>query len=660
MKEGPMIRILFVLLTVIFFTGGTVFAHEQDAKYTTDELHSAYEAVADEYSLFGGYRFVNFSGSQRVDEYEYLKDSVTLGGSAKAFQYPHRIEVDLDGKNSKDYFGEVRYGYKNIGTFRWINRTLFHNLENITLGDPTGLEEIRDAGRDYGVKAALNNFLFKARAPRFPLHFYVEGLLFDKEGEQQQRFLGGSGYFGAGEKRISEERDINWETRDYRVGINSHLNFLEADLSHEEKRFDASKDTVLFDTFTAASSRPAGEYPHNHIPNFNGSSDTLKIHTNYTGKLVGSATLTNKDKENELSGTKATYFFGAGALTWMPVTKLTCFFKYRHQRRNLDNPSSVTIYDRTDPSISYGSSSVRKSINATTDFYSGTLRYRPFHGMTLRSIYTFEEVDRSFDAADYQFLVEKKTRKSTLALQGDLRLNKDLKMKAEYRHKEFDFPAYNIQPNRSNEGDLSFTWTPTTRINSYLSYSIVKESRNDLHFPESDVPQDREVRKDRVLASVTSQVTQRFSATASYAYFRDQIKQDIIYGVSSGVSLPDLNVPYKTRVNNYAFNAGYQWNENLYLNAGVSLTDSTGSIVETHRDTLGILSDPNFPLLIPSLTGVRIKETSYTLSGNYELKKGVFLGADFQYRDFNDELDQVDDVEDGISRILLVKISKKW
>jgi hypothetical protein len=51
------------------------------------------------------------------------------------FSFPHRFHLELDIKNRKDYFGDISYAYEDIILFRGINRTLFHNLDNISLVD---------------------------------------------------------------------------------------------------------------------------------------------------------------------------------------------------------------------------------------------------------------------------------------------------------------------------------------------------------------------------------------------------------------------------------------------------------------------------------------------------------------------------------------------
>ncbi len=64
---------------------------------------------------------------------------------------------------------------------------------------------------------------------------------------------------------------------------------------------------------------------HNLIPELKSSTNTLKLHTSYTGGLVASATLSQTDKENRDSGAKADYLFAAGDVTWMPMTAADLF-----------------------------------------------------------------------------------------------------------------------------------------------------------------------------------------------------------------------------------------------------------------------------------------------------------------------------------------------
>ncbi len=610
-------------------------------------------------SLSLGYRAAAPIGSGRADEYDYLHDAVTFGANGQLLALPHRFHLDVDIRNREDTLGHLNYGFGDLLLIEVVHRSLFHHLENIRLEDldPAALD-IRDSGEDYALEIMIDDIAVAFKAPRFPMHLYARGSRFDKAGDRQLRFLDGSGWFN-NTVRTSTPRRIDWQTQHYGIGINSHLGPIEVDLSHWEKRFDVKGSRRLFDLYSGAgfppgSQRPAGEFPHNGTPEFKGSATTLKVHSNYTGKLVGTATLSTKENRNEVSGAEADYFVGAAGLTWMPVTKLTVFLNYRRVARDLDNPGAVIIRDRTVPAISYGNPDVRDSISADTDTYSATLRYRPFSRLTLRAKYRFEEVTRE-DSEAWELIPDSTTRRA-LTLSGDAHPAKGLKAKVEYTHKEVDDPVSNVEPNRLNRAKLSIAWTPMPRLQTLLGYTLSREERNDPIFAATDAADDRDVRWDRVLASGTFLVSDHVALTTTYAYLHHQIEQEIVYTDASFPFSPQIDggVPYESDAHNYALTLHYSPSERLQFNTGVSHTTSQTDFEPNRPDLLA-------PVSIASLAGVKIRETRYSLSGDYALRKGFRVGVDYEYTDFNDVLDHTnDDVADGISRILWTRLSRKW
>jgi hypothetical protein len=79
--------------------------------------------------------------------------------------------------------------------------------------------------------------------------------------------------------------------------VNSHLGYVEAEVSHTEKRFDVGGDNVLKYNYAAAPGREAGVYLHNFVPELKSSTNTLKLHTNYTGQIVAAATLQRRTRK---------------------------------------------------------------------------------------------------------------------------------------------------------------------------------------------------------------------------------------------------------------------------------------------------------------------------------------------------------------------------
>jgi predicted porin len=661
-------KIISLLLTLSMVT---VFYHSvsvaddamSDASQGSDnESAYTFSEIKPETAITAGYRFVDLSGSERAAEYEYLHNSLVLNGHARLFSYPHRFHFDLDFKNTKDYFGDLWYSYKENIFVRIINRTVFHNLDTITLIDldpATGSPgvDVRDAGEDYDTKTGITDGFLKLKAPNFPLHFYVNTRLIQKDGTMQQRSFGGSGWFNPPQFRISQKRDVDWETRKITVGANSHLGPIEVDFSHGEKRLDVGHDSVFFDNYGQAGfgpppgMRPSGEWPHNLVPELKSSSNTLKLHTSYTGRLVASATLSTIDRENRFSNAEADVFIGAGNVTWVPSKKLAFFVRYRHKDLDIDNPGSITITDRTNPLNTYGDPDVRPSISSRTNTVSVTGRYRPVKKLTFRAKYTYDDVQRS---KAHEWHLPDSTEKNSASLSADVRVKKGLKLKAVYTYKNIDDPAYNTDPDDANEGKLSVTWIPFPRINTLVSYSIAKEERDHLHFTDFDGADDRDVKRERLLGSVTVLALDDLSCTASYAYIHNKTEQDIVYDDNAGNPQVDPSVPYKDTAHSYAFDISYIPRDHISLNAGVSHTRGRGNFN---------VADLNLtqPVSVDSFSRLKIRETAVSASGEYQFKRGFATGVHYRYSDYNDVLDNPhDDTEDGTAHIVVLTVSKKW
>jgi predicted porin len=682
-KEVMMRKISLTLLFAIMVFSYSVYAQETELRLVALALSGGDNAMKHEYefpeikpeaSITGGYRYVDVNGSERAGEYEYLQDSFTFGGELRLFSFPHRLHFDVDFKNKKDYFGDVTYSWKDKIYFRGINSTIFHNLSNISLIDfdtstsSPGVS-VRDAGEEYGIRTSLKRAFLRIKPLEFPFHIYLDGKRVDKYGTRQLRHMHGSGYFND-IVRASQKRDIDWQTKKFTIGTNSHLGPVEVDFSHVEKRFKDKGDKVLVDTYTPAgffppaSVRIGGPFPHDIIPEIKSTTNTLKLHTTYTGKLVASATFSKTDRENEDSGADADYFIGAGNIIWVPTTKVSFYLKYKYRDIDVNNPETVTIANICSPSnnsLNNYACDIKPSISSITNTLSGTVRYRPVSKLTLRAKYAFKDIQRSNAEA---WDIPESTQNNTVRLSADLRIMKGLKLKGDYTHKDINNPAYNTYPDRSHKGRISVSWIPFNRLNTLLSYTITDEERKDLHFLDEDGnviagAEDRDVTRQSFLGSITFLILDNLSITTSYAYMHNNVKQDIAYiapppGFGLGIPMIDSGVPYKNTARNYAVDISYIPGEHINLTAGVSHTKSSGKFSP---------ADINLtqPVSVDSFSELKIRETIYSISGEYTFKKGFSSGIQYRYSDFDDAIDNpFDDVEDGEAHIMLVNLSKKW
>ena len=610
-------------------------------------------------SVSTGYRFVGLKGSVRAAEYEYLHNSLTVSEELRVISFPHRLHLDFDLKSKKDFLGEAAYAYKDIIYFRGINRTLFHNLDNVSLQDlapstPSPGVSVTDANSNYGVKTGISNLFLRFKTPDFPSHVYMDASMLERKGIAQQISLAGSGYRNDNVRK-SRERDVDWQTRNVTVGVNSHLGPIELDVSHSEKRFDAGAGKVLYEDFTAANSAPpraAGRYPYGLVPELTGSSDTIKLHTSYTGGLVATATLSRIGRENNDSGAKADYLIGAGEVIWMPITKLAFFFRYRHKETDLDNPDTVTLRDVTNPlnSYTYG---VRPSISSKTDTASVAIRYRLSSFLTLKPEYTFDDIARENAGL---WSIPGSTQRQSFSLTADSRVLKTLNLKANYLHREINNPAYNIEPDRSDQGRMALSWAPLKRINTLLSYALASERRDSVRYLDQagntvSSPDKRDVLRGKAFGSVSFVLNEKICFTTSYADMHSKTRQDMSYRTPLDNSI-DARVPYKEASRNYAADLSYMPKNNINVSAGVSHTVSNSRFYPSAKDLLE-------PVSVASFSDLKTKDTIYSFSGEYRFRGGLKLGTTYKYCSVKDALaNPYDDLGNGTAHILMVTLSK--
>jgi hypothetical protein len=652
-------KIIFLLILSLFIVNISYAGQEEDDQKLLEELgigqeeQAAYKfpVIKPEASLMLGYRFADVSGSKRTFEYEYLKDYPVFDGRLDVFKHPHRLHLDFDFNNNKDYTSDVHYAYGDSILFRWFNSTLFHNLDNIELIelDPSSSNykiDIKDRGVDYGVTTSIHSAMLRLKAPDFPAHFYFKAFHVMKDGESQQRSLSGSGYFD-NIQRTTQKRGIDWTTGTYEIGANSHLGHAEAEFAHTEKRFDVGTDDALFDFYKANAFRSAGTFPHNQVSELKGSSNVLRVHSNYNESLVASATFSIKERENEASGATADIFNGAGSMQWTPLTRLSLFLKYSHTDVDVDNPAIASITD-INGSVTTYPGSVKPSISKTTDTISLTGRYNPEPGVILKAQYLNENIDRD-NAAEWN--LQDSTRKNTLSLSAGLRVIRGLNIKTEYIHKAIVQPSYNTEPDSSDKGIASISWIPAAGINLLLNYSIAKELRDDLYFSDTLNAKDRNTRTENLMGSGTFQLLNNLSLTTSYAFLRYKIRQDIVYGT---VPSTDNNVPYEDTAHVYSASLNYVPINKLYIFVLISQTKSTVEFLPSSQDLLS-------PVSIASFSKEKVTETAYNLSADYECMNSFSCGLEFQYTDVNDVLDNIHDSnQDGNAYIFVLTIKKKW
>lgn len=658
-RRALMKKIVVVLLfSVLVIFNNTVFAEEEIKEAEQEEGH-VYHFPVIKPEFFGllGYRSVSLSGSAaKAGEFEYLHSSIAAGTEIRLYPFPQRLHLEADMLNKKDYFIDMGYAYKDMVLFRLTDRSLFHNLTSIDLQGL--LKQINDAGKTYGITVDIKNVFLRFKTPDFPLHVYLDGRFLNKYGNKQQVFDGGAGNI-SGRIRTSESRYIDWEMKDITIGTNAHLGPVEVDISHGEQRFDAKGGRISSTNYTASTSpvRAAGIYPRNLIPDTEASTNTLKLHTSYTGRLVASATLSKTEKENKDSGAKADYFSGSADVTYTPYTFLAFVARYKHRETELENPTTIPAGYLGYSAYTTARTGIRHSLSSKTDTLYGLARYRPFSGLGMNAEYTYERTER--ENADEWKIAGNTTRKN-ITLSANARLMKKLTLKAKYSHQDTDNPPHNNIPNQSNSGSIAATWTPLNWASAMLSYNVAKEKKHGLHFVNSAGAftavnaENRTARRERLLGSLSFMPFKNFSITPSYAYIYSRIMQDIVYNDTAGVPQLDKNVPYKDTAYSYALSMNYMPQKNFNINADANQTKGKGTFYPGIANALR-------PVSVASFSELKIKETGYSIGSSHTMKGDWTMGVKYRYSSFRDMIDNpYDDSRNGIVRIILLTLSKKF
>ncbi len=635
------------LLTLFchFIAADQVLAEVRDSSVIGDKVEktdNGGEAVPQyepEGSVYIGYRWVSQEDSLKAAEYQYPHSSVTFGVDALAAVLPHRYHLNAEFLNKKDYYGDLGYAYKDLLLFRDVFVGLRHNFDHFNYqfaGVPPFIRyDDRNLGDEYFVDYFNNQFSLRLKVPDFPFHAFLQNTYVARDGSIEERYMLGD---FISMSKTSQTREIDWRSSETSIGVNSHLGPLELEYKYDFSDFDPGSNNVLHDYYPPSFifGRPADIYPHSVVPETEAYSNSLKLHTSYTGQIVAAATLSSQNQKNNYSNAESTTWRGAFDFRWLPDPVIGLFFKYRHKEKDADNPSQVTLAGQTTASTY----PVRRSLSYDKDIFSLSARYKPITKVTLLTSYEFEHVQRK-DADEWQVVPdETNVHHFNITVHGRP-INK-FKLKAIYDYMYYDDPAYNTDPDYSNQLRLAGTYIPVPWLTIYADYKLTLTQRDDLRYL-NPVPSflveggERDGRTDRILTSFSFLFTPKTTMTASWAYNRWKIEQDLAYDTSQGVLYIDTGVPYTDESNTFSLALQYLPREDITITADISHTISegecsTGNVVQSPTDSLG------------SFSFLEASETLLTLELSKRFLDDWEAGLKF-YADIYD--DRTGDFEDG-------------
>lgn len=592
-----------------------------------------------------GFSHASYSGSKtRAAEFEYMKDSAYFSANHMIMPFPNRFYFEAEALNSKDQFWDLRYAYSDIVLARYVRRSIYHNLETYRLVDmdaSTASPSVSnpDAEEDYGLNVNIGELSVRLKSPGYPFHVFIKDHYVHKEGEVQQRFISGSGYFND-VVRATRGRRIEWDSHEYTLGTNAHLGPAEMEISRTEKRFDPSGDDSLYDAYTAGSSRSAGTYLHNLYPTLKGDTSTLKLHTSYTGRLVASVALSDTNRFNTDSDAAAHYLSGSGQLFARPFDRVIVALKFKRVKSEPNNPDSLPVGYLGVASYVSSITGVRDSLETDKDTYTMDVRYAASPRTSIVAEYLYKNTSRA-NGDDWD--LPGKSIERTMSIAGRTKPISQLKLEMKLTGQENSDPAYNITPDTARNGSISASLKPDAGMQAFLKYSR-EHGRSDDTTISTDEAGSRLTDTDKAYGSVTLWPADSLSLTAGAAYTTNRIQEDAYFGDTF-----EQGIRYRDSVYSYTAGANFVANEKLTLSFVARLTRSRG----------GFSSDT---LSYTDLSDISAKETDYTLTGSYALNGGWDAGLEIKRATYDNMIEDYENPEltDGSASRVLMKLSKEF
>ncbi len=319
------------------------------------------------------------------------------------------------------------------------------------------------------------------------------------------------------------------------------------------------------------------------------------------------------------------------------------FFKYRHYDLDVRNPDTVTIIGSTN-SYTYA---VRDSISSQKDVITGAVRYRPTDRIALRGEYAFESQQRD---SEPQWDVSHRTTTNKGRLAASYRVLNRLTLRGEASYREIDNPAYNGDPDAAGEAKASITWLPVRTVTVLLGLGGARERRADMEWEGLSGPVvggQRKTARDQALGSVTVMIDDRSSATATYAYFRNNVDYTLPYRDVSGNAVLDPGlVPYDDAAHTASISFTRALSDSVTAEAEASRSWSRGSF-----RTAGGFGD------IGGFSDLDVVESLLSAGIDVQHSKAVGTSVRYHYREHND---QVNSANDGTLHAALATVSVKW
>jgi hypothetical protein len=534
-------------------------------------------------SIQSGYRFITPDGpGAAASPYGRLKSGMTGEFSAGTLGSDLKLLVDAAFLNEDDYHSELFFDYHGLVRFHAESQALWHNSLREHMPSLPLTYQPREEDRIYGTRTAISQVDTRVKLGNRPLHLNLGYWELSREGYQQQRFS--DHYFGtAANDLITDSKRVDQITREGSLGVDAHLGVL--DLSYGFRIRDFSNQ--------AADSR----YPftattgdrHNTVPNNQVTSHTIKLFTDLSGGLVGSASYNLTQRENNGGHGDAIpsqqpsdqIQTVTGDFTYTPSKRHFFALKYRHREIDRTTPATLQYpFSQITPPLAAiytstpGELLVRPSSSSTRDSLTFSATFRPGPKVIYRLEYNAELEERN-NIRNSQAIPGSPTD-----IHSDSRQThtgtatfywkpvKGGKLNATYSYATCNNPAYASSFSDRHIGKLLATYTNSLRWGLAANYiaQFDSGSQNASTIAPATVSTyrlPRESRSHSANASVWFSPLDRVSITTHYSYMNTDTDQSTLFAALINDPAPLTVTNYHSSAHIYGISTTYAVSEPL-------------------------------------------------------------------------------------------------
>lgn len=590
------------------------------------------------------YHYLSVSGyGGRVGEYDSLRRD-SLGGNlgVRMTNQGSRTYLNLGASmiNSDDYKikGEARIG--EILSVQADAGSLIHNLDATPFGvnrspDDIQRDELIAPGTVLPIKRTFVNAKARLQIPDSPISFFLRAGMQSRSGVCPAQYYDmGSNQDCSACHSVSTVRNVRYDTQDISGGFNLDLGPALITYEHA-RRTSENREPGPVDVYGSTLSVPNDQLPAGVADSLAGiyldgveaghvtDSDTLSLKLRPVSSVTFDGTVTAGRTRNSFTENAQKYLNADDTLNWDACARIETGLDFHEQDTVNDFTPFYSLYGNPDMHRLWGGAHID---------------YKLTDGIGIETYYRYNQVKRSNsnlwpqfyspDNSDSLYVVPRTTANTVGAA---LKLHKGSfwKMRAGYEWIDTHDPGYETDPGRAYRVLAHGGVSPLT----WLSIDDDATATIQSHFANVD-------RQNHLYTNTTSLVLTPkpdWSITVSYAYFRNDLKSDLVF--MNDPSVPVLYqqslVPYSASTQALVISSNANLTKKLHWNLDFMSSSSTGSFSPDPN----VAPDPysySSVALAANFSQVEIRQLSVRSMLRYPVGTHCECGVGGQYGSYRD------------------------